>query len=111
VTGSTLPLATLFCECGCSMSWRGLTTSPNRYFSKDHARQAFHHAAGVLSFETDGAKGAADLAKRKVRELSGNGLSPRKIRNQLNAMGIETSHGRAFTTSDVLRLMRVGKNE
>lgn len=99
-------LAKLFCECGCSMSWMGLTTSPNRYYSESHARRALlRKPSGAFDFAADGFKGEQDLAKQKAREMDMNGMTARQIAKQLNAMGLRTGRGAGFTTSDVLKLL------
>lgn len=78
----------------------------NQYFSQTHARNAMYRKTGALDFSADGFKGAEDLAKETIRQMMGDGVPPRRIRNQLNAMGLTTGRGAGFTTPDVLKLMK-----
>lgn len=106
MTGTTLITVTRFCACGCSMSWKGLTTSPNMYFSQTHARRGLtEKPSGALDFKIEGFKGEQDLAKEKAREMDMNGMTARQIAKQLNAMGLRTGRGAGFTTTDVLTIL------
>lgn len=106
MNGSTLSTVQIHCACGCSMWWKGFTSSPNRYYSESHARRALlRKPSGAFDFAADGHKGESDLAKKKAREMDTNGMTARQIARQLNAMGLRTGRGAGFTTSDVLKLL------
>jgi hypothetical protein len=81
-----------------------LPSSPNHFFSLNHSRQSLMKSGAAKP--VPGMTAERSAVYGQVERLLSQGIEPRQIRDELNAMGLLNGQGLRFTTEQVLRVVK-----